>query len=717
MKLDLGAPGIHQRDRLLENFAFGLHAGELQGSVADGAFEKDAVARAAPLILARSGSANLDQAEEQARAIFVFSEEVAGLLVKKAPNTVGFLHRSLQEYFAGAYLSQLTLSDRIAFIRRHAAQPVWKEPIMYLLFFTRNEQEVGRLLQAIDQADAGELSGRAARDRLLTEATFSDFAHDIPTVRSIADRLFAETELDAWGARQHSLVSATLDGLFSQSVSVQCAERHAEWIPDYHGWGRHGAILALTKWDKAMRPACVPVLTRILAGDHDHVARTAAHVLAEFCQGNGDVKQTVLRLFREPRSIETMHAAFVALGRGWSKDTDVAALALQLRHAPLPGQRIDAIRVRAARGEADLDDLKIFAAIAYESEHFSSDIYARDLVEYFAARHRSELIASIEGALANQNQPRAEIPLLGALILADPSHSLVEPTLRGIVSEDWSISELFGRSHIPLDRVTWTPELTHMVEEKVQRDKHRDYDWYWVSKVLRLPSLKARMIDSMKAGKGLTFWSANGLAEFWGKSDLEVASAFRELLGASSSAIAEAAEDLPTMIDDPSLTRSAILKALRDKPHDTRFLLRALRRLGLAGDDEAFNAALDAGNPTRRSLYDDNWREEMIRTFGTRPEIRELARAELLIRDGEIGAVAEAIAGDLEICGRILRVLAPLPKAIRLGSIAALGAAASACLRSGSPRRLWRDSSDVGLIRRPTRWHAGSVVDAATRPT
>lgn len=209
MKLDLGAPGIHQRDRLLENFAFGLHAGELQGSVADGAFEKDAVARAAPLILARSGSANLDQAEEQARAIFVFSEEVAGLLVKKAPNTVGFLHRSLQEYFAGAYLSQLTLSDRIAFIRRHAAQPVWKEPIMYLLFFTRNEQEVGRLLQAIDQADAGELSGRAARDRLLTEATFSDFAHDIPTVRSIADRLFAETELDAWGARQHSLVSAT----------------------------------------------------------------------------------------------------------------------------------------------------------------------------------------------------------------------------------------------------------------------------------------------------------------------------------------------------------------------------------------------------------------------------------------------------------------------------------------------------------------------------
>ena len=267
------------------------------------------------------------------------------------------------------------------------------------------------------------------------------------------------------------------------------------------------------------------------------------------------------------------------------------------------------------------------------------------------------MIASIEGALVNQNRRRAEIPLLGALILADPSHRLVEPTLRDIVSEDWSISELFGQSHIPLDRVTWTPELTHTVEEKIQRDKYHDYEWYWVSKALRLPSLKARMIDSMKAGEGLTFWSADGLAEFWGKSDPEVASAFRELLSASSSAIAEAAENLPTMIDDASLTRSAILKALGEKPHDTRFLLRALRRLGLAGDDEAFKAALDASNPTRRSLYDDNWREEMIRTFGTRPEIRELARAELLVRDGKIGAVAEAFAGDFEMCGRILKVL------------------------------------------------------------
>jgi hypothetical protein len=223
MRLDQATQGLRQRDRLLEDFAFGLHAGELRGSVADGAFENDAIARAAPLIMARTGSTNRDQAEEQARTIFVFSEEVAGLMVKKAPDTVGFLHRSLQEYFAGAYLSQLSLADRLAFIKAHAAQLSWKEPILYLLFFTRNEQEAGQLLTAIDEADANDVVAKATREAVLTEATFADFAHDLPTVRRLADRLFAETELGAWGTRQFALVSSAVDGLFSQSVSAQCA--------------------------------------------------------------------------------------------------------------------------------------------------------------------------------------------------------------------------------------------------------------------------------------------------------------------------------------------------------------------------------------------------------------------------------------------------------------------------------------------------------------
>jgi hypothetical protein len=86
------AQKMRQRERLLEDFAFGLHSGELRGAVADGVFESDAVARAARLILARTGRTdNTDAAQEEARAVFSFGEEVAGVLSTLPSAGVGAL--------------------------------------------------------------------------------------------------------------------------------------------------------------------------------------------------------------------------------------------------------------------------------------------------------------------------------------------------------------------------------------------------------------------------------------------------------------------------------------------------------------------------------------------------------------------------------------------------------------------------------------------------
>ena len=676
MKLE-PAQKMRQRDRLLEDFAFGLHAGDLRGSVADGAFETDAIARAAKVIMSRTGSSDPDQAEEQARAVFSFSEEIAGLLVRKAPSSVGFLHRSLQEYFAGSHLAQLSLPDRIAFIKTHAGHAVWKEPILYLLFLVRNEQEVGLLVDAIDQTPVNDVAEQAVSDALLTEAAFADFAHDIPKAQRLVQRLFSETELNAWGARQRALLGAAVDGLFSQSVSAQCAEKLAEWMPDYHGWGRAGAILAMQKWDKALRPACVPLLIRVLAGDLENAWRAAGSVLGEFARGDEEVKKTLLRLVHEPRSAETLHGALFALGQGCGKDADVAALAAELRHAQLPDIQIDAIRIRAGRGEADVSDLEIFAALAFHRDRFISRSVAPDLVEYFASRHKPELLASLEPALEETGRSPFDIPLLSALIAVEPAHRLVEPRLRQLLAENWSIGELFGRSNASLERVSWTPELVRAIEDNLTKEKHFDADWYWVGRVLKLPSMKERMIASMKAGDGLTFWSSKALAEFWGRKDAEVCEAFKAMLDAPAFAFAKVAADAAIVIDDRPAVRKAILRSLLEKPPDTRFLLDGLRRLGIgAEDDEAFNASYDAGDPKRRFLNDNQWRESMFRTFGARPEVREMARAEVTIRDGNIDAVAEVYAGDRDICERLMKVIAPLPDAARLSLVLELGAAA-----------------------------------------
>jgi hypothetical protein len=626
--------------------------------------------------MSRTGSKDAEYADEQARAVFAFGEETAGLLVRKAQDSIGFLHRSLQEYFAGSHLAQLSLEARISFVRGHAGQPVWKEPILYLLYLLRSEQEVGLLIDAIDQEPMTDLGEASVRDALLTEATFADFAHDMPKVRRVAERLFSEAEMQAWGTRQRELVAAVVDGLFSQSVSTLCAAKLGEWIPDYHGWGRQGAILALQNWDKAMHPACIPVLLRVLAGDLDYNSRAAGHVLAKFAGGDQEVRDRLLRLVHQPRSIETLRAALFTLGRGWGGDAHVGELAAALRRTPLAGLQFDAIRIRASRGEADLSDLDIFTELGFKRDWISETVEL-DLVDYFAARHKAELLTRLESALNNSERRRFDIALVGTLIAADPHHERVEPLLRDMLAENYVVDRTFSRSNIPLDRITWTPSLIQTLEETLNKDRHGDFEWYWVSKVLPLPSVKERMIASMKAGSGLTFWSSRGLSQFWGKKDAAVCKAFAEMLDAPAKAFAEAADDAAIILDDRAAVRTAILRALREKPRETRFLIGGLRRIGIgADDDEAFYAAFQAGNPKGRYMYDDHWREAMIRTFPFRPEVRAMADAELTTRDGSLDAIAEVYAADKVMCSEVLRLLAPLPDAARLSLVAKLGAAA-----------------------------------------
>jgi hypothetical protein len=531
-------------------------------------------------------------------------------------------------------------------------------------------------MDAIGGAPVNDAAEQAARDTLLTEAAFADFAHDIPKAQRLVRGLFTEAELHAWGRRRQAIIAAAVDGLFSQSVAAQCAEKLAEWMPDHHGYGRHGAIHAMRKRDRALRPACVPLLIRVIAGDQESATRAAGVVLAEFAR-NAEVKGSLLGLVHQPNSAETLRGALFALGQGWSGDADVGALAAELRHSPLANVQIDAIRIRASRGEADVGDLDIFEQLAFRRERFSSDVLAPDLVEYFASRNKPELLAHLERACEKRERRSFDIQLLGALIIAEPTHRLVEPMLREVLADEWSLHELFTRSKAPLDRITWTPRLIRLVEEKLPNEKHRDYDWYWVAKVLKLPLLKERMIASLKAGEGLIFWSSRGLAEVWGKNDSDVYATFRVLLDAPAESFAEAADDAASVLDDRVAVRGAILRALRAKPRETRFLIEALHRLGIdAEDDEAFGASYQAGDPKDPSYHYDFWRGAMIRTFAGRPEVRDLARAELTIRDGNLAAVADAYASDTQMCQQVMKVIAPLPDAARLALVPELASAA-----------------------------------------
>jgi len=669
------------RDRVIADFAYALQAGELRGSIPDAATEEVAAARGADLIRSRQQSADQESAEADARKIFSFTGERAGLLVNKAQGNVGFLHLSLQEYLAARHVMQRSLAERIAFVSTNAGRVRWREPILYLLFMTANEAEVGQLLEAIATAPVMDADARAVRDALLTDAVFADFDHDLGIVRRLAAGMFAEAELTAWGARRTHLLGAAVDGLFSESVGEMCRAKLAEWVPDRHGFGRAAAIQAMPAWSATLRPACVTALLRCLRCENDYVWRKAAEILPVVSERNPEIKERLMQAARAAPSVQTAQAAVVALGCGWFEDQDVGAIAEALRASSHQGLCLDAIRIRAKRGETDATDLDSYFAIAFGEERFAHGLVARDLAEHFAGHHRAAFVGKLETAIAAQMGDRLGriLPLIGALFICEPANARARQELLQALAQDWVLHDLFSPGHFPVDRVEWTPELIARIEGHI-RNKERimDSDLYWIAKILPLPLVKERCIEFLRGKPYLGFWCSQALVEFWGKSDPEVQAVFTEMLTAPPETVAQVAEELPLVIDDHAACREALLRALRADVSRTDFILKGCKKLGFtAADEEMVQAALQAGTRTKAPLYYDVWSGSIIGAFAAHPDVRKLALDELMRRDGPLGAVASSYPADEDMCRRVLGVLCPLDDRARMRLVQGLEAAAA----------------------------------------
>jgi NACHT domain-containing protein len=679
----VSSTGMHQRqrDRLLDDFAFALHAGELIGPVTDAASEEDAVARAATIVIRRHGSQDYDHAEEAARFVFAFAEERAGLLVKKTSQAIGFLHLSIQELLAARHLAQRSFPERVEFIIEHAEKPRWREPILYLLYLEKNETQVGELLRAIERATTSTAYGRQVRDTLLTDAVFSDLAHDILVAREIAERLLDTVELTGWGERQrHALVSA-VDGLASETVAELCEARIRLWVPNRHEYGRASALHAMAQWPSPAHAACRAVLLRSLSADEAPTARAAAEVLPLLAAPNGQTKTEIKALLKASPSKGVIASSLYALGCGWADDPDVGELAAVARGSTDRSIALEGIRIRAKRNDTDEEDFDRFLELTYSKDSSFDRMAERSLIEHFAETRGAIFVERLAGKIGRHRDrnPHHLMPLIGSLILCDPLHPLVVPGMSDLLEHDFNIRDIFAKREFPADKIPWNPGLVAKVQRFVVQEKALGFEFYLIAQILPEPWLKGQILKNL-AGEGhFRFWSARALVDVWGGHDPEIRQAFRPFLDQDGDQVASVAEMLPAVVEDKQACRAAFLRALSSNPTSPASIVHGFRLLGVApNDDQAFEACWDTGEHLRAPAYQDHWRAQMILTFPDQPVIREMARSELRRRGGVIGAIATSYAADEAMTSELSRVLRPLPAAERLIVVSALHEAAAA---------------------------------------
>jgi HEAT repeat protein len=149
----------HEAERLLMPLALWLQQETPSGTASRSRMQR----KLAQVILEDSGltqgKANRSQtreAEEKSIKFLREMQEKAGILVERGHNVLGFLHLTVQEYFAGQALARMPSSSRWNLLRYFLHDPHWLEPILLCaatLWLESHDKSLDQLIISIMEAD------------------------------------------------------------------------------------------------------------------------------------------------------------------------------------------------------------------------------------------------------------------------------------------------------------------------------------------------------------------------------------------------------------------------------------------------------------------------------------------------------------------------------------------------------------------------------------
>ncbi len=173
------------------------------------------------------------EAHRQAQILLDFGEVGLGLLVKRAPGALGFLHRTFQDYLTAEHLVHAPLADQKAVIQQQCSDPRWREVILGLLHLTSRPEDVAELVGLMRQQSSGTVAALTVAS-ILCEVACGDF--NCPTIlaRQLCEEALEEIEAGPWLPFREHLLRLVLNGLYSTKLIELIQFRLARWFPARH---------------------------------------------------------------------------------------------------------------------------------------------------------------------------------------------------------------------------------------------------------------------------------------------------------------------------------------------------------------------------------------------------------------------------------------------------------------------------------------------------
>ena len=257
------------------------------------------------------------------------AEGELGLLVRKGPRELGFLHRLLQEQLAAEHISdRLTPAEMNALFEEHVGDPRWREVLLATMWRLSRPSELRDLTGVIRKCIDDSPTGLGARE-MLAAVTFGPYGLPIPDIQQSAPEIIEVIENHPYGPHRARLLDSVLTGLegvATGDIVRECLERWALLVQSPSSW-LVWEIAQLPSDEELSQIVC-KLLMLALRNQESSIAYESARAIAHRCSsiGSGSDKERdqlrtdLLHVLSDPPTGLAQAAALTALALGWRHD-------------------------------------------------------------------------------------------------------------------------------------------------------------------------------------------------------------------------------------------------------------------------------------------------------------------------------------------------------------------------------------------------------------
>ena len=622
---------------------------------------------------------NPERAATTADQLLTIAEGELGLLVRKGPTELGFLHRMLQEQLAAEHISrQLSIATAKEVFEERVGDPRWREVLLATMWRLTRPAELRELMELIRQRVNETPAGLRARE-LLAELTFGPY--DLPAIEieRNASGIIDVIETHPYGPHRARLLDSFLtglDGSTTEDLTLKCLERWTLLVEE----PSPGLVRAIAEVPPAegLSEAICMLLTRALRYPDQSIAYMSGLAIADRCSSEGTGNDTERAVLREELLQVLSDPPY-----GYAAAAALTALLLEWREAPLV---VDILREARSHAEEGVRVVALSEVLGVLRPVFSktpaastrdvepvSDEEREWLVAHlvhldYTDSHWGLLVAAVSEAARDQVSVEDLVDSLDparehlgkydnrdlawsvALNAFPDDPRVVDLVCDQLRSEEYSYlstpipmrdSQLLASAY-PVESPHNGP-VSAAIEDRVHRfPRVRDMELFRLAAVDRGPKMKKALLDDLSTS-GVPFWAATALAEFF-SDECEIHDALRSVLmgdAVRASMIANVVakvlgvrEAIPRLLE--------ILRELDESPRASHArydivasaLVQARREQGIGPDSELEAIATEAlalMSTAQRPLYGD-LRYELAAGFypseASRAMLAELADAQ-----------------------------------------------------------------------------------------